>query len=81
MSDKRRTVFEGLVEVAIDVFQVPESEICMDLKAGDIPNWDSLGHLRLFMAIEEKFGIKFTAKEILQLLSIEQICRGIEEKK
>ncbi|MBF0558391.1 MAG: acyl carrier protein [Nitrospirae bacterium] len=81
MSDKRRAVLEGLIEVATDVLRVPEGEISMDLKAGDLPNWDSLGHLRLFMAIEEKFGVKFTAKEILQLLSIEQICCAIEEKK
>ena len=39
-----------------------------------ISNWDSLGHLRLIMAIEEAFAIRFTTEEIPTLLNVRLLC-------
>jgi acyl carrier protein len=40
----------------------------------DIPDWDSLRHLELFMAIERKFNIRFTMDEVVRLVSVGEIA-------
>jgi acyl carrier protein len=37
------------------------------MTAGDVPGWDSLGHLNLIIALEKRFGIKFATAEIARL--------------
>ena len=34
----------------------------------NINNWDSLNHIKIIMAIEEEFNIKFSNKEILKTI-------------
>jgi len=66
--------------VAARVFSVPAAEVTDALKAGDIPQWDSMGHLNLFLAIESDLGVKFSPAEILGLASIRQIAQKAAEK-
>lgn len=38
-----------------------------DLSADDVPNWDSLAHINMIIAVEAKFKIKFATAEISQM--------------
>jgi acyl carrier protein len=38
-----------------------------DLGAGDIPEWDSLGHMNLLMAVEKHFGIAFDVGDSIEI--------------
>lgn len=40
---------------------------------GEVPGWDSLGHMRLVLAMEERLGRQLTATEIVGLRSIADI--------
>jgi len=46
---------------------------------GDIPQWDSLGHLALFMALEEKYGKKFSPEEMTSAKNVADIDRLLDE--
>ena len=46
-------------------FGVNVTEITPESSAGDLPGWDSVGHITLILSIEEEFGIRFPADEIL----------------
>ena len=46
-----------------------------------ITEWDSLGHLKLILAIEEEFEIKFNSAKISQLNSLDLLQREIDEQK
>ena len=35
-----------------------------------MPAWDSLGHVKLIMACEEEFGVKFTIEETVESNSV-----------
>ena len=48
--------------------------------ADDIEEWDSLAHIQLIGAIQEKFGIRFSAKEMLGWENIGQLVDCIESK-
>ena len=45
-----------LTDVFRDVFRAPSLELSDALSAGDMEDWDSLRHMVLFSAIEERFG-------------------------
>lgn len=54
-----------------DVLSV--GDITYETKQSEVEEWDSLGHLRLFMAIEEKFGKSFSIDEIGSISSVAEI--------
>ncbi|MGV3658744.1 MAG: acyl carrier protein [Prosthecobacter sp.] len=43
------------------------------------PQWDSLAHLRLVMAVEEEFGISIPAEQVLDMVSFKIARLMVEE--
>lgn len=58
-----------------------ELQICYETSARDVPEWDSLTHILLVVAIEKHFGIKFTSAEIESYKNVGQMCEAIVRKK
>ena len=48
---------------------------------GDHPEWDSLSYLRIMTALEQRFGIEITSKNINNFNSINNIVKEIENQK
>ncbi len=57
-------------DVASDIFAVPAAEITPESSPKTIENWDSMTHLSLVLAIEEKFGVQFDPEDMEQMTSI-----------
>jgi acyl carrier protein len=72
--DRVQTVFS-------DVFQIAREQVRPDSSPDTIPNWDSLQHLNLVLALEQEFQVQFTPEEIEQLLSVELVAALLEEKR
>lgn len=64
--------------VLAGVFQLSPEELPDDLIFGDIPQWDSMGHMEVMMSLEQNFGIEVTADTIGGLTSIQAICSYLE---
>ncbi len=47
------------------VFNVDPDTITPDTTKNNVEGWDSLGHLRLMMAVEKEFGVKFTTEQVV----------------
>lgn len=62
----------------VEALRVPEDQVPADLEFGDIPQWDSMGHMEVMMLLEEKFGVEINADTIANLISIPSICSYIE---
>jgi len=60
-----------------ETFNVPEEKITPDTRPSNLAEWDSLGHLRLFMNIESEFQISFQIDEIKELNTFEMILKQI----
>ena len=65
-----------------DVFDldVDETIVTPDTTAKDIEEWDSLSHIRLLVAVERKFKVKFTNSEIEQLKRVGDLVALVEAK-
>jgi acyl carrier protein len=50
------------------------------LKMGDPPQWDSIGHMDLIMAVEQEFGVTFASFELAQLQSADAITKAVAER-
>jgi len=48
--------------------------------ANDVDGWDSLTHIHLIVAIEKRFKIKFTSKEILSWKNVGEMLDAIGSK-
>jgi len=55
---------------SISSFRNPQLVLRDDLKAPDVPGWDSFNHINLVMQIEEDFGVRFTTEEIAELANV-----------
>ncbi len=64
-----RDVMQGLFQ---DVFDDPDLEISDELTADDVELWDSLEHINLIIATENRFKIKFTTAEMSRLKEHDQ---------
>jgi acyl carrier protein len=61
-----------------EVFEVPAEQVTSALEFGDLPQWDSLGHMDLMMRLEERFGVEISTDTIAELVSVPAICDYIQ---
>jgi acyl carrier protein len=51
------------------VLGIPASSIGDETSVDSVAAWDSLKHLSLVLALEERFGISFTEEQTLEIVS------------
>ncbi len=59
---------------------VPRAEFRLDVTPDDVPAWDSLGHMRLVTALQEKFGVELEIDEIMEMDSGRKIFEILQNK-
>jgi acyl carrier protein len=64
---------EQAVSWVAEVFEEAAGRIDLQTQRNDIPGWDSLGTLSLIAALDEKFDIQLSEKEIGSLGRVSDI--------
>ena len=72
---------EKLKTVISNVFGLTSDKIDESTTMESIEQWDSLKHLELIIAIEEKFGIVLETEEILEITSFTGIKDILRNKR
>jgi acyl carrier protein len=49
-----------------------------DLKAEQIPEWDSMAHINLMFGIEQEFGIQFPGNRLAEFRTVGELKRYLE---
>ena len=78
-SDLQRQTRVHVQGILSEALQVPINEISPELAFGDLPQWDSLGHMEVMMRLEEQFGVAINAETIAELISVPEICKFLQE--
>jgi acyl carrier protein len=71
---------QKLSEIMEDTFDVEGIKIDENTTAEDIEEWDSLSHIRLVVAVEREFGIKFKNSELDGLMKVGDFVKLINSK-
>lgn len=66
--------------MASDIFGVPGDKVTPSSTPETIETWDSIQHLNLVLALEEKFGVQLSPEEIEQMKSIGDVIKVVEGK-
>jgi acyl carrier protein len=74
------TAFETVRAIASDLFGVAPAGISAESSPETIENWDSIQHLNLVLAIEEKFGVQLEPEEIEQMKNIGAVAALVDKK-
>jgi acyl carrier protein len=75
-------ILDSIRGIMNDVFDVDldEGGVEPDTTANDIEEWDSLSHIRLIVAIERKFKVKFKNSEIESLKRVGDLVALVQAK-
>jgi acyl carrier protein len=76
----RDKVIKRLMPIMEDVFDRDDLTYADDLDAEQIEEWDSLSHIRLIVAVEKAFGLRFTTSEIEDGESLRELVDLIAAK-
>jgi acyl carrier protein len=69
----------AIVDVLSVTLRVPPGEITEDFSPNQCPNWDSVQHILIILAIEDRLGITFDEKEIPRLTSFSSIRDAVNK--
>lgn len=70
----REQIFEALNEVFQDVFDDDTIAVTDATTVADIEDWDSLEHINLIVAVEKKFGVKFSMGEVTGMKNVGEMA-------
>ena len=73
-------VESALADIIRDVLDQPDLKISRASTADQIEGWESLNHITIVVATEQKFGIKFKTAEIETLRNFGELVDLVEKK-
>lgn len=73
-------VLDEVITIFKDVIDEDDMNLTIDSTPEDVEGWDSLTNIRIIVAIERKFNIKFTASEVDRFNSIKEVVNTVTSK-
>jgi acyl carrier protein len=65
--------------IASDIFGVSPDKITPESSPETIETWDSMQHLNLVLAVEEKFGVQLDPEDIEKMKNIGAVAELVEK--
>ncbi len=76
----KKEILKTVTGIFIDNLDSGDITLTETTTADDLEGWDSLTHVQLVVAVERKFKIRFTAKEIQSWKNIGEMIDSISNK-
>ncbi len=74
------TVFDQVRTLACDLFATSADKLSSSSSPETVEAWDSVQHLNLVLAVEEKFHLQLSPEEIEQMKTIGDVVKIVEGK-
>lgn len=78
MNDIESNLSQRVQTLLAEAIQVPPDLVSAELAFGDLPQWDSMGHMEVMMLLEARFGVEINADTIANLTSIPAIVAYLD---
>ncbi len=76
----REEILDQVTQVFADTLDEENVKLTENSTADDVEGWDSLTHVQLVVAVEKKFKIRFSAKEIQSWKNVSEMIDSISSK-
>jgi acyl carrier protein len=73
-------IYAALTEVFQEVFPFADVSPTAAMTSEDVEGWDSLGHVGLIVALEDRFGIEFATEEYVAFDNVGELVQMIQSK-
>lgn len=80
MKKSREEVSAGMQEILREVFSRDDIQVRDDMTAKDVKEWDSINHINVVVAAEQRFGVALTVREVARLSNVGQFIDLILSK-
>jgi len=71
---------ERVLAVFRDVFDDERLQIADSTSAKDVPDWDSLAQVKLVIALEREFDVRFSTGELVAMRDVGDLKRSVRAK-
>jgi acyl carrier protein len=73
-------ILDGLTQVVADLLDQPDLRLARDTTADEVQGWDSVNHINIVVAAEEKFHVKFRTAELDEIRNVGDFVDLIQKK-
>lgn len=73
-------ISESLKKVILKELDVDDFDLKDETTANEVPNWDSLNHVNVILAIEKEFKVKFKGIEVLKTKNVGDLQKLLDSK-
>ncbi len=73
-------IYAKLTEIFHNVFDDDSLVLRPELTAEDVPEWDSLSHVRLVLAVQKAFSLKLSAAQTANLKNVGELAELVRAK-
>jgi acyl carrier protein len=77
---ERLDILKEVNDIFVDVLDDESIVLSEQTTAADVDGWDSLTHIQLIVAIEKKFKLRFTSKDIQSWKDVKEMIDCIVTK-
>lgn len=71
---------DKIIEIIANVFGVSPTVLTKGDSPDTLPEWTSIKHMNLTLALEQELNITLSQKDIIEMLSVELILTIVKEK-
>jgi acyl carrier protein len=69
-----------LKSIILSELDLEEFDISSTTAARSVPGWDSLSHVRIIVAVEAEYGIRFSTLELLKMKQVGDLQELVNQK-
>ena len=71
---------DSLIQVFADILEIDPAVLNDDSSPDNVQEWDSLSAMKLVAAIEEKFNVRLSTREIMKMSTIGRARKTLQNK-
>ena len=77
--DQTMILAQDIQALLVEALRITEVQATPGLAFGDLPQWDSMGHMEVMILLEQRYGVEINADTIAALTSVPAICAFLQE--
>jgi acyl carrier protein len=70
-------ILEKMTVLLRDIFETPDLDVTPETNAKMVTGWDSMAQVKVLMAIEEEFGLRFSSREMDKLRNVGDLVAAV----